>query len=77
METLGSASRDSKLQSQFRNFSSKEKSLPPKYMSSKVHELTLRENVGVFWLYFVTLSDARWYHILLTVGEHIARLEHM
>lgn len=45
-------------------------------MRYKVHELTLRKNVGVYQLYFVTLSDARWYHTLLTVGEHIARLEH-
>lgn len=61
--------------SQFCSFSSKENYLSPKYMRYKVHELTLRRNVGVYQLYFVTLRDARWYHILLTVGEHIARLE--
>lgn len=47
MEALGSVSRDAKLQSQFCNFSSKENAFSPKYMSYKVHELTLK-NVGVY-----------------------------
>lgn len=57
--------------SQFCSFSSKENYLSPKYMRYKVHELTLRRNVGVYQLYFVTLRDARWYHIYYLLWENI------
>jgi len=48
MKALCSVPRDSKLQSQLCNFSSVRKYLSIKYMSHKVHELTLRKNVGVY-----------------------------